>query len=76
MVDLTLWQWWMLEKGERSVTREPPGASDWQSLIQSRQYRVLLGLAAVIGLVVSTAAWAFLEAVHEIEVGGLRRTCP
>ena len=58
----------MLEKGERSVTGEPPGASDWQSLIQSRQYRVLLGLAAVIGLVVSTAAWAFLEAVHEIEV--------
>ena len=37
------------------------------SLIRSRQYRVLLVLAAVIGLLVSLASWAFLEAVHELQ---------
>ena len=42
--------------------------SDPQSLIRSPQYRALLVLAAVVGLVVSTAAWLFLESVHEIEV--------
>ena len=43
-------------------------ASDPRSLFRSRQYWVLLLLAAAIGLLVSTAAWLFLEAVHEIEV--------
>jgi H+/Cl- antiporter ClcA len=42
---------------------------DPASLIRSRQYRVLLVLAALIGLVVSAAAWGFLELVHEIQVG-------
>ena len=37
------------------------------ALIRTRQYRVLLVLAAVIGLIVSTASWGFLELVHEIE---------
>src|SRR3954464_1940183 len=42
-----------------------PGA-----LIRSRQYRVILVFAAIIGVVVSLAAWAFLELVHGIQVGG------
>jgi len=42
--------------------------TDPAELIRSRQYRVLLVLAAVVGLVVSTASWAFLELVHELEV--------
>jgi H+/Cl- antiporter ClcA len=33
-------------------------------MIRSRQYRVLLVLAALTGVVVSAAAWGFLEAVH------------
>ena len=39
------------------------------SLIRSRQYRVLLVLAAVIGVLVSLASWSFLALVHEIQVG-------
>ncbi len=42
--------------------------SDPATLIRSRQYRVLLVLAALVGLIVSTASWAFLELVHELEV--------
>src|SRR3954467_6255473 len=38
------------------------------TLIRSRQYRVLLVLAALLGLLVSAASWLFLEAVHEIEI--------
>ena len=40
-----------------------PGA-----LIRSRQYRVLLVLAAIIGLIVSSASWGFLELVHELQI--------
>jgi len=43
-------------------------AADPVELIRSRPYRVLLVLAALVGLVVSTASWGFLELVHEIEV--------
>ena len=39
------------------------------SLIRSRQYRVLLVLAAMIGVLVSLASWSFLALVHEIQVG-------
>ncbi|MDP9307265.1 MAG: chloride channel protein [Actinomycetota bacterium] len=42
---------------------------DPASLIRSRRYRVLLVLAAVIGLLVSLASWGFLELVHAIQVG-------
>jgi len=45
-----------------------PAETDPAALIRTRQYRVLLVLAAVIGLVVSAAVWCFLEAVHELEV--------
>jgi H+/Cl- antiporter ClcA len=51
------------------ATTPPTPAADPATLLRSRQYRVLLVLAAVIGLVVSLAAWGFLELVHQIQVG-------
>jgi len=42
--------------------------SDPEGLIRSRQYRVLLVIASLIGLLVSAASWCFLELVHEIQV--------
>jgi chloride channel protein, CIC family len=45
-----------------------PLSSDPKALIRSRDYRRLLVLAALVGLLVSSASWLFLEAVHEIEV--------
>lgn len=44
-------------------------AQDPAALIRSRDYRVLLVFAAVVGLLVSTASWCFLELVHELQVG-------
>jgi hypothetical protein len=41
--------------------------SDPGSLIRSRPYRVLLVLAALIGIVVSAASWGFLELVSVIQ---------
>jgi chloride channel protein, CIC family len=41
---------------------------DPAALMRSAQYRALLVLAAVIGLIVSTASWLFLEFVHEIQI--------
>jgi H+/Cl- antiporter ClcA len=41
--------------------------ADPTALIRSRQYRVLLVLAGLVGLVVSTASWGFLELVHVIQ---------
>jgi H+/Cl- antiporter ClcA len=43
--------------------------SDPGTLIRSRQYRVLLVLAALVGLLVSAASWCFLEGVHLLQVG-------
>jgi H+/Cl- antiporter ClcA len=45
----------------------PP--ADPATLLRSRQYRVLLVFASVIGLIVSACCWGFLELVHVIEVG-------
>ena len=42
---------------------------DLGSQVRSRRYRVLLVFAAVIGVLVSLASWAFLELVHAIQVG-------
>ena len=42
--------------------------ADPVALIRSRQYRVLLVLAALVGLLVSAASWCFLEGVHELQV--------
>jgi H+/Cl- antiporter ClcA len=50
----------------------PSPAVDPASLLRSRQYRVLLVLAAIVGVVVSAASWGFLEAVHQIQVGVYR----
>ena len=50
------------------MSGDASSVSDPRALIRSAQYRSLLVLAAVVGLVVSTAAWLFLESVHEIEV--------
>jgi H+/Cl- antiporter ClcA len=36
--------------------------------MRSGAYRMLLAVAALIGLVVSAASWAFLELVHELQV--------
>jgi H+/Cl- antiporter ClcA len=53
-----------------SVTREGSSLpSDPGSLIRSGPYRVLLVLAALIGVVVSLASWGFLELVHVIQLG-------
>ncbi|MFL5965160.1 MAG: chloride channel protein [Gaiellaceae bacterium] len=42
---------------------------DPAALIRSRQYGVLLVLAALVGLLVSVASWCFLELVHALQVG-------
>src|SRR5277367_962890 len=41
--------------------------ADPTSLLRSKQYRVLLVLAAVVGILVSTASWGFLEVVYELQ---------
>jgi H+/Cl- antiporter ClcA len=43
-------------------------SSDPLALIRSRQYRALLALAAVVGVMVSAASWLFLEGVHKLEI--------
>src|SRR3954451_18786936 len=44
-------------------------APDPMAIIRSRRFLVLLVVAAVVGLVVSFAAWGFLELVHQIQTG-------
>ena len=39
------------------------------ALIRSKEYHLLLVLAALVGLLVSAAAWGFLELVHAVQVG-------
>ena len=41
---------------------------DPAALMRSREYRALLVFAALVGLLVSAASWAFLEAVHAIQI--------
>ena len=41
---------------------------DPESVLRERSYRVLLVLAAIVGVIVSLASWAFLEAVHYAQV--------
>jgi hypothetical protein len=57
---------------ERQVTEPPAEAAaspDPTSMHTSKAFVVLLLLAAVVGVVVSLAAWGFLELVHQIQVG-------
>jgi H+/Cl- antiporter ClcA len=42
---------------------------DAAASVASRRFIMVLALAAVVGLVASLASWAFLEAIHQIEVG-------
>jgi hypothetical protein len=54
------------------VTEQPAEAAasrDPTSMLTSKAFVVLLLLAAVVGVVVSLAAWGFLELVHQIQVG-------
>lgn len=43
--------------------------TDPAALLRSREYRVILVMAAIVGIVVSVASWAFLELVHGLQVG-------
>ncbi len=43
---------------------QPPDA---ESLLRSKDYRVLLVFAAVIGVLVSLAAWGYLELIHYLQ---------
>jgi hypothetical protein len=48
--------------------RDPGNAAiDPGALIRSRAYRVVLVLAAIIGLLVSLACWLFLWLVHAVQ---------
>jgi chloride channel protein, CIC family len=51
------------------VSDEAVPPLDPRALIRSRQYRALLVLAAIVGVLVSFASWAFLELVHVIQLG-------
>jgi H+/Cl- antiporter ClcA len=46
-----------------------PDSPDVTTVLQSRAFLGLLVLAAIVGLVASSAAWAFLELVHQVQVG-------
>ena len=51
---------------EREMPADGPSV-DPGALIRSRQYRIILVFAAILGVVVSLAAWGFLELVHGIQ---------
>lgn len=45
-----------------------PGPADPGTLLLSKDYRKLLVLAALLGVLVSLASWCFLEVIHELQV--------
>jgi H+/Cl- antiporter ClcA len=47
----------------------PAAAPDPGAILRSRNFVVLLIFAAVVGIIVSLASWAFLELVHRTQVG-------
>jgi len=51
------------DAGSRAA--DPPDAA---SVVRERSYRSLLVLAAIVGVVVSLAAWCFLEGLHYVQV--------
>lgn len=60
------------EPGDPVPSRAVPAASEIGStnptvLIRSRQYRGLLVVAALVGVVVSLVSWGFLELVHGLQ---------
>src|SRR4051812_43454366 len=52
---------------EEGTTQAAP--PDPAAVLASRRFLVLLVLAAAVGLVVSLAAWCFLELIHQIQQG-------
>jgi len=54
---------------ERATPAADPAALDPAAILRSRDFVKLLVLAAVIGIIVSVAGWAFLELVHQIQLG-------
>jgi len=48
------------------MAEEAP-AADPRALIRTRQFRIMLVFAALIGLLVSAASWGYLELVHYIQ---------
>lgn len=46
-----------------------PATPDPAAILRSRRFIGLLLIAGVVGLVVSLAAWGFLELIHQIQVG-------
>ena len=51
------------------MAEESASAQDPSSIIRSRQFRVLLVLAAIVGVVTSVVAWGFLELIYQIQQG-------
>jgi H+/Cl- antiporter ClcA len=51
------------------LTEPAPGAPDPEELLRSRNFVALLLFAAVVGVLVSLASWAFLELMHQMQVG-------
>ena len=60
-------------EGKLPVPASPPAVADPAAppdpavLIRSREYRALLVLAALVGVVVSLVSWGFLELVHGLQ---------
>jgi H+/Cl- antiporter ClcA len=54
---------------EPAAPSAPPAITEEQAseTIRSRPYLVLLGLVSVVGILVSLAAWCFLELTHQIQ---------
>ncbi len=48
---------------------EPAAPQDPDATMRSRQFAVLLVLAAVVGVIASLAAWGFLQLIHQMQVG-------
>lgn len=57
------------EPDEPAAPAADPAALDPAAILRSRDFVKLLALAAVVGIVVSVVGWAFLELVHQIQVG-------
>ena len=56
-------------EAETGVSEAAPPSSDPVAILRSRAFVVLLVFAAVVGVVVSYAAWGFLEAINWIQDG-------
>jgi H+/Cl- antiporter ClcA len=51
------------------LTEPAPQATDPSAIMRSRQFPMLLVLAAVVGLVTSAIAWGFLELIYQVQQG-------